>query len=92
MIYAPVGRPFQVDMGMLNGERWEAWWFDPRTGASERRESFSRRDEKSFLSPNPGEAVDWILVLDNTERLFAPPGTPTRSSQLSTRANGAAGE
>jgi hypothetical protein len=74
MIYAPVGRPFKVRMGMLGGTRLTAWWFDPRTGAAARVGEFSNQGEREFIPPAPGEMLDWVLVLDDADRRYPPPG------------------
>jgi len=74
MVYAPTGRPFRVRTGRLAGDRLRAWWFDPRTGAATAAGEFPRTDEREFVSPAPGEALDWVLVLDDAARHYPPPG------------------
>ena len=32
MVYAPIGRPFQVRMDKISGPKVNAWWFNPRDG------------------------------------------------------------
>ncbi len=74
MVYAPVGRPFRVRMEKLRGTRLTAWWFDPRTGTATRIGEFSNQGEREFIPPAPGEMLDWVLVLDDAERGYPPPG------------------
>ena len=39
---------------------------------------FPGSGEREFLPPEPGEAVDWVLVLDNAAKNYPPPGTARR--------------
>jgi len=74
MVYAPVGRGFTVRMEVIAGPRAIAWWFDPRTGNATRIGAFDNAGTRTFTPPNPGEALDWVLVLDAAARGFAAPG------------------
>jgi hypothetical protein len=74
MVYAPVGRPFQVRMDKVSGSAVVAWWFNPRTGAATRIGEFPNRGVREFVPPDPGEMVDWVLVLDDAAKKFGPPG------------------
>jgi hypothetical protein len=81
MIYAPVGRKFSVRMDKITAPRVTAWWFNPRDGAATKIGEFSNAGEREFISPNPGEFLDWVLVLDDASMNFPPPGqsiSPTR--------------
>ncbi|HEU4754859.1 MAG TPA: glycoside hydrolase family 140 protein, partial [Armatimonadota bacterium] len=78
MVYAPVGRPFSVQMDRLSGKRVRAWWFDPRTGKATRAGEYPNTGTREFVSPNPGEMLDWVLVLDDAARGYPPPGQSTR--------------
>lgn len=74
MIYAPIGRPFSVQLNLLKGPDIQAWWFNPRTGESSKAGNYSNTQVATFLSPNPGEDLDWVLVLDQASMNFPPPG------------------
>ncbi|GAB4234553.1 MAG: glycoside hydrolase family 140 protein [Acidobacteriota bacterium] len=74
MVYAPVGRPFRVRLGVIHAAEVRAWWFDPRTGEATLIGAFPASGEKEFRPPQPGEVQDWILVLDAADRNFPPPG------------------
>jgi len=78
MVYAPVGRPFSVRMDAVKGERVKAWWFDPRTGRARAIGEFASEGVRRFVPPDPGEMVDWVLVLDDASRGFPPPGAAAR--------------
>jgi len=75
MVYAPVGRPFKVRMGKISGGTVTAWWFDPRTGKASKLGTFNNSGEREFTPPEPGEMLDWVLVLDDESKHFPPPGT-----------------
>lgn len=77
MIYAPVGRKFRVRLDKLSGRQIVAWWFDPRKGEAKRAGEFPKSGERDFISPNPNQEIDWILVLDDASQGFLPPGKPT---------------
>lgn len=78
MVYVPVGRKFSVRMNSITGPRVAAWWFDPRTGESRRIGSYANEGDREFISPTPGEALDWVLVLDDAAKHFPAPGTAAK--------------
>jgi hypothetical protein len=61
-------------MDAIHGESVKAWWYNPRSGASEWIGEFPSDGEREFLSPTPGESLDWILVLDDARQNYPPPG------------------
>ncbi|MGE3309716.1 MAG: glycoside hydrolase family 140 protein [Limisphaerales bacterium] len=74
MVYAPVGRSFRVRLDKVSGSEIRAWWFNPRDGSAERIGTFGNEGIREFTPPNPGEHLDWVLVLDDAGRGFPPPG------------------
>lgn len=74
MVYAPVGRPFKVRMSKISGPKVKAWWFNPRDGGAAPIGEFESKGERVFTPPNPGEMMDWVLVLDDSSKNFGPPG------------------
>jgi hypothetical protein len=76
MVYAPVGRAFRVRLSVIKGPRVAAWWFNPRDGLAQRLQEFTNQGEQEFIPPQPGEMLDWVLVLDDTARGYPPPGAP----------------
>jgi hypothetical protein len=74
MVYAPVGRAFTVRMDVIRGPQARAWWFNPRTGEAQEIGTFATAGEREFLPPNPGEMLDWVLVLDEASKGYPPPG------------------
>ena len=74
MVYAPVGRPFSVHMEKITGPKVKAWWFNPRNGEATSIREFENKGEREFLSPDPGEHLDWVLVLDDASKNYPPPG------------------
>lgn len=74
MVYSPVGRPFKVHMDKIGGPVVKAWWFNPRDGKATLIGEFPNTGEREFVSPDPGELLDWVLVLDDAAKHFPPPG------------------
>jgi hypothetical protein len=74
MAYAPAGRAFRVRMTAVRGPRVKAWWFDPRDGKATAIGEFPAEGERTFAPPSAGEALDWVLVLDDAAAGFGPPG------------------
>ncbi len=75
MVYAPVGRSFQVRTEALKAKELTAWWFNPRDGQANRIGTFRKEPVHSFTPPSPGEMLDWVLVLDDAAKQYPPPGT-----------------
>jgi hypothetical protein len=75
MVYAPIGRTFKVRMDKITGAKVKAWWFNPRTGTAEAIGEFPNTGERAFTSPQPGEQVDWVLVLDDAAKRYPAPGS-----------------
>jgi len=74
MVYVPLGRPFSVRMDAIHGAKIKAWWFNPRNGKATAIGEFPDRGEHRFSPPDPGELLDWVLVLDDAARKYLPPG------------------
>jgi hypothetical protein len=75
MVYAPVGRAFRVNLRVIGGPRVAAWWFNPRDGSATSVGAFDNQGEREFQPPQRGEALDWVLVLDDAAKNYPPPGT-----------------
>lgn len=74
MVYAPIGRKFKVRMDKIAGPKVKAWWFNPRNGEASVIGEFPNAGEREFQPPQPGELLDWVLVLDSVAHKFMPPG------------------
>ena len=75
MVYAPVGRKFTVRTDAIKGDKIKAWWYNPRNGKAKKIGTFTNdRQPKEFMSPEPGEMTDWILVLDDASCRYPAPG------------------
>ena len=75
MIYVPVGRAFKVRLDKITAPKIKAWWFNPRDGRATAIGTFENKGERAFTPPQPGELLDWVLVLDDATRKFPPPGS-----------------
>lgn len=75
MVYVPVGRKFSVRMDVISGKVVTAWWYNPRNGEARQIGTFGNTGTQSFISPTPGEDLDWILVLDDASKKYPAPGS-----------------
>ncbi len=78
MVYVPAGRSFSVRMNAVTASTLKAWWFNPRDGNATEIGTFANTGEHVFVPPAPGEALDWVLVLDDVAKKYPPPGTVQR--------------
>lgn len=74
LVYVPTGRPFKVRLDAVTGSKVKAWWFNPRNGKATLIGEFPNSGQRQFAPPDVGENLDWVLVLDDAARNFAPPG------------------
>ena len=74
MVYVPIGRAFSVRMEVIKGAKVKAWWFNPRDGHATAIGEFDNTGQRRFVPPNPGEGLDWVLVLDDAAKGYPPPG------------------
>lgn len=76
-IYSAQGRTFTANLGKISGDRVTAWWFNPRTGSSEKIGTFDNQGTREFVPhPHGGFGTDNVLVLDDASKNFPAPGTP----------------
>lgn len=75
MVYVPVGRTFKVHMDVIKGAQVKAWWFNPRDGKATEIGTFANQGEREFVTPDQGEMLDWVLVLDDASKRYPAPGT-----------------
>lgn len=75
LAYTYTGRPFRLRMGIISGRRVRAWWYDPRSGAATGIGVLPNSGDRRFAPPGaPRPGNDWVLVLDDVEAGFPPPG------------------
>lgn len=75
MVYVPTGRSFKVRMDKISGGKVKAWWFNPRDGKARLIGQFPNTGEREFTSPDRGENLDWVLVLDDASKNYPAPGS-----------------
>lgn len=72
--YAPLGDPFTVDLERVGSRRVRQTWFDPRYGTAHTFHTGCNTGYMTFTPPTRGNACDWVLVLDDPDAGFGPPG------------------
>ena len=75
MVYTPAGRPFSVWMDAIAGPEVKAWWYNPRNGTAKAIGTFANTGARQFTPPDPGEMLDWVLVLDDATKNYPAPGS-----------------
>jgi len=68
-----------IDLSKLRGRRFQAWWYDPRSGVGSRIGMFESSAKAEFRTPPNGP--DWVLVLDAEDAGYAPPGLTRRTGE-----------
>jgi hypothetical protein len=74
-VYIPTGKKVAVAIHKMKARRVNARWYNPRRGVSTEIGIFSGSGIEEFTPPTSGRGNDWVLVLDDTARKFAPPGS-----------------
>lgn len=75
MAYNYTGRDFTIQMGKISGKKVIGWWYDTRTGSSEKIGEFKNKGNVTFNPPGTKfNGNDWVLVLDNASKRFNAPG------------------
>jgi hypothetical protein len=75
LAYFPHRMPATFDLTIFGGRSLRVWWFNPRNGDATAWHAASRGSPASFTPPGETEQDDWVLVLDDAESNYAPPGT-----------------
>jgi hypothetical protein len=61
-----------IDLSRIKAPIVRAWWFDPRTGVGTLLGDIEGGKRHEFKSPPQGP--DWVLILDDAAKHYAPPG------------------
>ena len=67
LVYAPVGRAFELDLEKVRGEKLRFAWMNPRDGTVSAWTVVSRTARRRFEPPTPGELLDWVLIVENAD-------------------------
>lgn len=73
MVYAPAGRKFLVNTAVIKADRLTGWWFNPRNGESRKIRKVEKGERVEFVSPDPGEQLDWVLIVDDAAKGYKKP-------------------
>jgi hypothetical protein len=74
MVYIPTGWGAAVDLDLLQWPSARGWWYNCRTGEATELGEIETGGVRTFSPETGGRGNDWVLVLDNTEKSFDPPG------------------
>ena len=62
-------------MNVIRGAEVRAWWYNPRDGSVRELGVFPNTHDREFTPPDPGEMIDWVLVLDDAAKRYPAPGS-----------------
>lgn len=74
MVYIPTGWGAAIDMERCGWPLARGWWYNCRDGGVKALGELSAEGVRTFAPETGGRGNDWVLVLDNAERSFGPPG------------------
>jgi len=74
MVYIPTGWGAELDLEQCGWPLARGWWYNCRTGAVTELGEMRAEGTRTFTPEPGGRGNDWVLVLDNAETGFAPPG------------------
>jgi hypothetical protein len=64
LVYTYNGRNFKLKMGKIEGEKVNAYWYNPRNGDKELLGAFNNTGVKEFDPPGEKkDGNDWVLIL-----------------------------
>ncbi len=67
-VYSPLGIPFTVELGCLEGARsLRAIWFDPRAGEENVFAILPPYGRTTIAPPTQGKGCDWVLILETIQ-------------------------
>jgi len=79
-IYFSLGQSKTINLGKISGTSLKGWWYNPRNGTAKYLGKYKNSGNKVFDAP--GETArgnDWILVLDDSSKIFSKPGVAITS-------------
>ncbi|MFD0670634.1 glycoside hydrolase family 140 protein [Cohnella sp. GCM10027633] len=66
-IYSPNGLPIGVRLGVIEGSKVAASWYDPRTGETSAIDVRANEGTTVYVPPLAARGSDWVLVLDGQQ-------------------------
>lgn len=69
-VYSTQGHAFTLLPGFFSSHRLRFFWYDPRTGKSEKPVEVEKTDQVKFSPPSSGYGHDWVLVIDDASRNY----------------------
>ncbi len=72
-VYSAIGKPFNLNMGKISGNKVVGSWYNPRNGEVKEIGNFENKGIKQFSPPTSGYGLDWVLILDDESKKFPKP-------------------
>lgn len=74
MIYIPVGKEIAVNLSFIKSNMCKIWWFNPRTGKTEKSTTIIKEAITKISTPTTGVGNDWVLLIDDANKKYSEPG------------------
>lgn len=74
-IYSSQGKSITVNTAKISGKEITAYWYNPRNGEANEIGKFEKKPQQEFIPPTTDYGRDWVLVIDDSSKKFAAPGT-----------------
>jgi hypothetical protein len=74
-IYSSQGKTITVNTAKISGKEITAYWYNPRNGEANEIGKFEKKPQQEFIPPTTDYGRDWVLVIDDSSKKFATPGT-----------------
>lgn len=73
MVYLPIGKTVTIRTSAVTGRSLKIWWFNPRDDTAQGGDLIFGPDPHVFTAPSTGAGNDWVLVIDDAAKDYAPP-------------------
>lgn len=77
-VYSSYGKKIVVNAGKISGTELKGYWYNPRDGKVTDAGKHPNKGQLEFTAPSSGYGTDWVLVLDDASKNFAPPVSNTQ--------------
>lgn len=72
-VYSSQGKKFTVNTSKITGKEVISYWYNPRNGEVKTIAKANKQPQQEFTPPSAGYGQDWILIIDDASKNYAPP-------------------
>ncbi len=74
-VYSSQGKKFTVNTNKISGKEINSYWYNPRNGEVKNNNKSVKNAQQEFTPPSTGYGQDWVLIIDDASKNYAPPVT-----------------